>query len=148
MVKITDLLLNQLIEYCRLQLPNEACGVLFGSNLHDSIVVHSYKTIANIAALTHKQFQFDPQQFLNVLYSGQAAAWIGIFHSHPASAASPSYLDLHHSWNLPIYMIISFETPDNPIMKSYEILPHKQKKPYSFKEQTIEISGHNLSQMT
>jgi proteasome lid subunit RPN8/RPN11 len=139
MITIRVHLFNQLIEYCKLQLPKEACGAFFGSQEQNSIFIQSYRPITNIASSTSNQFEFDRDQLLKLLYSTQESPWIGIFHSHPLTAAYPSALDLRNPWHLPVYAILSFAQSNQPIMKSFEIIPHQQKKPYSIKEQTIEI---------
>jgi proteasome lid subunit RPN8/RPN11 len=139
MIKITAHLFNQLIEYCRLQLPKEACGAFFGSQEENSIVIQSYRPITNIAGSASNQFEFDREQLLKLLYNTQGSPWIGIFHSHPLTAAYPSIEDLRHPWHLPVYAILSFAQSTQPIMKSFEIIPNQKKKPYSIKEQTIEI---------
>jgi proteasome lid subunit RPN8/RPN11 len=139
MIRINDHLYNQLIEYCKLLLPDEACGALLGNVEHDSMVIRSYKPITNIAGSKHNQFEFDRGQLLKLLYPVQESQWIGIFHSHPSSAAYPSATDLQKSWHLPIYMILSFAKPNEPLVKSFELIPIQQKKPYPINEQTLEI---------
>jgi proteasome lid subunit RPN8/RPN11 len=117
LIKITGQLFNQLIEYCTLQLPEEACGVFFGSQEQDSIVIQSYKPITNIASSASNQFEFDREQLLKLLYTAQESLWVGIFHSHPLSATYPSAQDLGNLWHLPVYAIISFAQSKQPIMK-------------------------------
>jgi proteasome lid subunit RPN8/RPN11 len=139
LIKINVQLFKQLIEYCTLQLPKEACGVFFGSQEQDSIVIQSYKPITNIASSAGNQFEFDRGQLLKLLYTKQESLWVGIFHSHPLTAAYPSDKDLENLWNFPVFAIISFAQSKQPILKSFEIIPNQKKKPYSIKEQTIQI---------
>jgi proteasome lid subunit RPN8/RPN11 len=140
LIKISIHILNQLMEYCRLQFPNEACGAFFGSQDEDIIEIQNFKPITNIANQPRHQFEFDQKQLLELLYTSRKPPWIGIFHSHPSTAAYPSAQDLQSLWQLPIYAILSFAQYDKPIIKSYEILTKQQKKPYSFIEQAIEIT--------
>jgi proteasome lid subunit RPN8/RPN11 len=139
MIKITAHLFIQLIEYCKLQLPEEACGAFFGSQGQDSIVIQSYMPITNISSSASSQFEFDREQMLKLIYNKQKSPWIGIFHSHPLTAAYPSAQDLGNLWHLPVYAIISFAQSAQPIMKSFEIVPNQKKKTCTIKEQTIEI---------
>jgi [CysO sulfur-carrier protein]-S-L-cysteine hydrolase len=139
MIKMNNHLYNQLIEYCRHQLPLEACGALFGNQEQDLIAIQSIRPITNIASSSNNQIEFDHNQLLKLLYSPQKVPWIGIFHSHPLSAAYPSTQDLQNPWHLPVYAILSFAHSNQPIMKSFEIMPNQKKMIYSFKEQTIEI---------
>jgi [CysO sulfur-carrier protein]-S-L-cysteine hydrolase len=140
MIKISFQLLNQLMEYCRLQLPSEACGAFLGSLDKDIIEILNFIPITNIAKHPSRHFEFNREQLLELLYTSQKPPWIGIFHSHPLTAAYPSAQDLRNLWHLPVYAILSFAQSDKPIIKSYEILTKQQKKPYSFIEQAIEIT--------
>jgi proteasome lid subunit RPN8/RPN11 len=140
MIKISFHLLNRLIEYCKHQLPNEACGAFFGSQDEDIIEIQYFKPITNAANHPSHQFEFDRKQLLELLYTSQKSPWIGIFHSHPSTAAFPSAQDLQNLWHLPVYTILSFAQYDKPIIKSYEILAKQQKKPYSIIEQAIDIT--------
>jgi proteasome lid subunit RPN8/RPN11 len=140
LIKISIHILNQLMEYCRLQLPSEACGAFLGSQDEDIIVIQNFMPITNIANHPRRQFEFDQKQLIDLLYSSQKPPWIGIFHSHPSTSAYPSAQDLQNLWDLPVYAILSFAQYDNPIIKSYEIIAKQQKKPYSIYEQAIEIT--------
>jgi proteasome lid subunit RPN8/RPN11 len=132
------------VEYCRLQLPNEACGAFFGTLEQDFIIIEDFMAITNVAACPSNHFVFDRDPLLQLLYASKKLPWIGVFHSHPSTAPYPSDEDLRYLWQKPVYAIISFLQPNQPIMKSYEILPQQQKKPYSIQEQTIEIY-HSLT---
>ncbi|QGQ97434.1 M67 family peptidase [Paenibacillus psychroresistens] len=139
MIKITFQLYNELIDYCRFQLPNEACGVFLGTNDPDSLTIKSFRGITNIANSANNQFEFNREELLKLIYSKHGYPWIGIFHSHPLTDAYPSNADLQSPWTLPIYAILSLTQPNQPIMKSFEFSSNQQKKPHSIKEQTIEI---------
>jgi proteasome lid subunit RPN8/RPN11 len=140
MIKISFQLLNQLMEYCRLQLPKEACGAFFGNIEEEIIEIQNFISIRNIANRPRHRFEFDRKQLLELLYTSRKPPWIGIFHSHPSTAAYPSEQDLQNLWHLPVYAILTFAQYDKPIIKSYEILAKQQKKPYSIIEQAIEIT--------
>jgi proteasome lid subunit RPN8/RPN11 len=141
MIKLTAYLFKQLSQYCIDQFPNEACGVFYGHIEEDHILIIEFKPVANIAKQPSLHFEFEREHFIQLLYKPHEAGvtWVGIFHSHPHTVAYPSQQDLCILWNLPVYVIVSLEQPDEPIMKSYEIKAGKQKKPCSIKEQAIEI---------
>lgn len=139
MIQLSSHLYRQLVEYCRLQLPNEACGAFSGSTEQNKIVIQNFIQITNVATHPSHHFEFDRQSLLQLIYPVQQSPWIGIFHSHPLTAAYPSVADLRNQWQLPIYAIISFAQANHPIMKSYEILQNQLEKSYSIQEQTITI---------
>jgi proteasome lid subunit RPN8/RPN11 len=141
MIKLTSYLFNRLSEYCITLLPNEACGALYGYIKEDDILIKEFVPVANIANQPSIHFEFEREQFINLLYKPHETElqWIGIFHSHPLTAAYPSKHDLGLLWDLPVYGIISLQQLNKPVMKSYEIVAGKQKKPCSIKEQAIEI---------
>jgi proteasome lid subunit RPN8/RPN11 len=141
MIKISAKLLKSLTEYCMSQLPNEACGAFFGDLEQDQIIIQYFTPIANIADQPRIQFEFDRAPLLELLYPSleTQSPWIGIFHSHPTTAAYPSDQDIQTQWHLPVYGIISYAHTEQPTIKFYEITADKQKKPCAIKEQAFKI---------
>jgi proteasome lid subunit RPN8/RPN11 len=141
MIKLTSLLFKHLSDYCISQLPNEACGVLYGSVEDNLIFIKEFLPVPNIAAQPSIHFEFERERFIQLLYKPYESelTWVGIYHSHPHTSAIPSEQDLRILWDLPSYCILSLEQPNKPILKSYQINRATQKKPYSIKEQAIEI---------
>jgi proteasome lid subunit RPN8/RPN11 len=139
LIQISYQLYNKIIEYCRRELPYEACGALLGKYELDSIIVLDFLAIKNVSPFPIKQFEFDRSSLLQLLYPKQKTPWIGIFHSHPSTAAYPSVEDLKNLWQVPVYAIVSFAHPALPIIKSYEITSNQQKESYSIKEQTLNV---------
>jgi proteasome lid subunit RPN8/RPN11 len=142
MVQIPADLLNQIFAYCQQKLPYEACGVFFGVSSENNVLIHSFLPISNVSVHPLRHFVFDKNQLVTLLYESQTNAdvWIGIFHSHPNTAAYPSAEDLQSTWQLPIYCIISLVDRTQPIIKAFEI--KRQKKPVSIKELAIDITGN------
>jgi proteasome lid subunit RPN8/RPN11 len=140
MVKIPAVILNQIFAYCQQKLPYEACGAFFGEAAEDEVIIHSFLPISNVSTHPLRHFVFDRNQLVNLLYDSQtnAEAWVGIFHSHPNSAAYPSAEDLQSAWQLPIYCIISLVDRTQPNIKAFKI--KRQKKPVSVKELAIDIT--------
>lgn len=143
LIQLSSRLYNQILEYCSHELPNEACGAFLGSYELDYIVIQNFIPIINVSPYPSKHFEFERHSLLRLLYPKQELPWIGIFHSHPLTAAYPSDEDLQSLWQVPVYAIISFEQSASPIMKSYEICSNQQKKPYSIKEQALKIIMSN-----
>jgi proteasome lid subunit RPN8/RPN11 len=140
-IKITLNLFARLAEYCISQIPNEACGVLYGVIEKDHIYIKQFTPVANVAKRPDIHFEFEREHFIRLLYepNDSEISWVGVFHSHPLTAAYPSAQDLQLLWDLPVYAIISLELPGQPVLKSYEITAGTQKKPNSIKEQAIEM---------
>ena len=139
LIQLSFHLYNQLLEYCNHELPNEACGAFFGSYESDCIVIQDFLPIQNISKNPSKHFEWDRNSLIQLLYPKQGNPWIGIFHSHPLTAAFPSEEDLTNLWQVPVYAIISLAQSNLPLMKCYKIQSIQQKKPYSIKEQTLQI---------
>ncbi|MDB5056312.1 MAG: hypothetical protein JWM44_4362 [Bacilli bacterium] len=138
MIKISVELIQQIITYCNEKLPNEACGVLFGVVKPDQILINSIRGISNASENPEHQFLFAPHELVTLLYPSEISEnWVGIFHSHPATSAFPSKLDLQAHWNLPTYWIVSFERVNQPDLKAYKIDLATEKKPISITEQAI-----------
>jgi proteasome lid subunit RPN8/RPN11 len=141
MVNISAILLSQIFVYCEQKLPYEACGAFFGAAARNDVIIHSFLPISNVSTDPLQHFVFDRNQLVTLLYNSQknTDAWIGIFHSHPNTAAYPSAEDLQSAWKLPIYCIISLENRVHPIIKAFSIVD-QQKRPVSVKELAIEIT--------
>jgi proteasome lid subunit RPN8/RPN11 len=142
MVTIPAFLLSQIFAYCQHMLPNEACGVFMGTTEENDVIIHSFMPISNVSTHPLQHFEFDRNQLVTLLYDSQtnSEAWVGIFHSHPSTAAFPSAEDLQSAWQLPVYSIISLVNRTQPMIKAFEII--SQKKPISIKELAIDITGY------
>lgn len=117
MITVTNDCLQELIQYCKEHLPNEACGIVVGKIENEHIMISGFKGIRNNAARPNERFMFDPGEWTSVLFqtSQTNEQILGIFHSHPTTAALPSTEDLQTLWyELPTYWIISFETGSVP----------------------------------
>ena len=139
LIQLSSHLYNQLLEYCNRELPKEACGAFLGSYESDCIVIQDFLPIQNISKNPSKHFELDRNSLIQLLYPKLGNPWIGIFHSHPLTAAFPSEEDLTNLWQVPVYAIISLAQSNLPLMKCYKIQSTQQKKPYSIKEQTLQI---------
>jgi proteasome lid subunit RPN8/RPN11 len=123
MNRVSQLLMNEMIAYCRARLPDEACGILRGSSTSGVISVTAFAGIDNQAEDAQRSFVFHPGQWIRQLMAAKNAdeQIVGIFHSHPESAAYPSTRDLSGLWTFPTYWIVSFATPGEPDVRAYNI---------------------------
>jgi [CysO sulfur-carrier protein]-S-L-cysteine hydrolase len=119
MIKIKRSVYNEIIAHAKLELPNEACGYLAGT---DNDVVLSYR-LTNIDH-SPEHFSFDPAEQFRALKDarGNGLQIIANYHSHPLTPARPSVEDIRLAYDPEIgYVIISLavETPD---VKAFRIV--------------------------
>lgn len=111
-----------IIEHARAGKPEEICGVVRGRGLA------AYEAAAgrNIAAERIENYEVDPQTLLlQFAFEDAGDEMMGIYHSHPVSAAWPSATD---AWNAYypecIYFICSLEHDDAPVIRAFRMTPH------------------------
>lgn len=112
MIQIPRDILDTMIRQAQEELPNEACGLLTGT---DSLVRKQYP-MTNVDH-SPEHFSFDPQEQFKVLKEArsQGQRILANYHSHPATPARPSEEDIRLAFDPDItYIIISLagETPD------------------------------------
>ncbi len=97
---------DALLEHALAELPNEACGLLA---LRDGAVCR-YLPADNAAASPYR-FELRPRDPAELAVEEEGFE-LGVFHSHPASAALPSRTDLEHVglWSGAPYLILSLQT--------------------------------------
>ena len=90
--------------------PEEACGLLVGRLEGEVAVVGEVHPSRNVAERPRHAFEIDPALLLALHKRLRDAeeAMIGVYHSHPDSAAVPSATDLERAWEPHlIWLIIS-----------------------------------------
>lgn len=119
MIRIPQVILEEMIAQAQAELPNEACGLLTGKN---GAVVRRYPLTNTDCSPEH--FSFDPKEQFQVLREARAEGLeiIANYHSHPASPARPSEEDIRLAFDPDIlYIIVSLADKDNPEVKAYSI---------------------------
>ena len=116
---LTAVLRDEIIAHCRTQYPKEACGLLAGRGG----VVEQVYPMRNVED-SPVGYSMDPQEQLQVerrmRQSGQHL--VGIFHSHTASAAYPSSVDVRLAISPDLsYVLVSLKDQAHPEFKSYRI---------------------------
>jgi proteasome lid subunit RPN8/RPN11 len=132
---ITPDALHRMIAHCRGALPDEACGLLAfdeakPANTEEArtphaIHVNTVHSIRNASSFPARSFEFDPKDWIRVLYEMQKnrQSLVGFYHSHPRSAPTPSAADiagLRHV-SAGTCWIVSLADPDRPLIKPYRI---------------------------
>jgi proteasome lid subunit RPN8/RPN11 len=102
---------DELVDWCRAGLPNEACGLLVGLRVaEDGGIPTRFVGLRNAAASPYR-YLIDPDEQLRVMLEiddADEVIW-GIVHSHVASAAAPSMTDVGlAAYPDAVYLICSF----------------------------------------
>jgi [CysO sulfur-carrier protein]-S-L-cysteine hydrolase len=90
-------------------LPNEACAILSGPNAGLALTVRG----AMNAAGSPYRFELDPSDLVRIVHAIEAAGdeIVSIFHSHPASPATPSATDLREARYDVVHLIADMRDP-------------------------------------
>lgn len=103
-------LMSQMVADVRQRQPQEACGLLIGSEQTVQRVI----PVPNSDPRPEQGFLLDPQALIKALYEVEAAGQkiIGIYHSHPRSAPFPSERDIQGAalWPDAVQVIVSLQS--------------------------------------
>ena len=119
MLSLSKALYEEMIAHCKREYPKEACGILAGregvveqgypmTNVEDSPIGYSMDSKEQL--MVEKQMRSRNQQM------------VGIYHSHTASPAYPSSVDVSLAISPDIsYVLVSLRDQARPEVKSYRI---------------------------
>jgi len=99
-VILSETIVNSLHREALRQAPDEACGLLLGEKKDETIVVSKFIYSKNVTVNDPRlTFEIDPQIHFRCQKEARAGApaIIGVWHSHPSSAAVPSKTDVECS---------------------------------------------------
>ncbi|MDP2663799.1 MAG: M67 family metallopeptidase [Dehalococcoidia bacterium] len=111
---------EEIIEHVKSEVPNEACGLLAGPG--GRIVKHYRATNSEHSPVL---YSIDAKELLSVFRDMEAHDWdlLAIYHSHTHSQAYPSPTDVRQAYYPDsVYLIISLEDPDHPVIRGFRIL--------------------------
>ena len=119
MLTIPMALYEEVLAHCRSRSPKEACGILAGK---DGIVAQVYP-------MTNTEdspigYTMDPKEQLQIekQMRQRGQRMVGIYHSHTASEAYPSSVDVRLAISPDVsYVLVSLKDPKQPDFKSYRI---------------------------
>lgn len=123
MMYIRKNLLEQMIEHSKREFPNEACGILSGSQGRVEKVYEMTNVDKN-----PETFFMDAKEQLKVMKEirSKGEEMIGIYHSHVASEAYPSSHDVELALYPEVsYVIVSLRNKKNPSIRSFKIVEGK-----------------------
>ena len=98
-----------MISYAREKLPQEACGLIAGSDYGDERVIEKVYYLTNIDA-SNEHFSLEPKEQLQAVKDMRARGLkpIGNWHSHPESPSRPSQEDKRLAYDSKAsYLILS-----------------------------------------
>ena len=119
MLRISKTLYEEVIAHCQREYPKEACGILAGKS---GVVAQAYP-MTNVDA-SPISYQMDPKEQLQVMKRLRQSRWemLAIYHSHTASAAYPSSVDVSLAVYPDVcYVLVSLKDRAHPQMNSYRI---------------------------
>ena len=97
---------EEMISYAREKLPQEACGLIAGSDYGDERVIEKVYYLTNI----DEHFSLEPKEQLQAVKDMRARGLkpIGNWHSHPESPSRPSHEDKRLAYDSKAsYLILS-----------------------------------------
>jgi len=111
--------IDEMITHARQEAPLECCGVLGG---RDGRVLRLYP--ATNAEHSRYCYNIESQELFRINRECEENGWqfLGIYHSHPDSAAYPSPTDVERaSWPGSLYFIVSLSSPEKPEVRAFRI---------------------------
>ncbi len=120
MLTLPRALHDEVIAHCHREYPKEACGILAGHT--GTGVVQGYP-MTNVEA-SPIGYSMDPKEQLRIEKQMRALGqqMVGIYHSHTASDAYPSSVDVSLAISPEIsYVLVSLKDRQHPVMHSYRI---------------------------
>lgn len=119
MLRISKALYDEVIAHCRRHDPKEACGILAGQA----------ETVSQVYPMTNVEdspigYAMDPKEQLVVekQMRQRGQQMVGIYHSHTATAAYPSPVDVGLAVSPDVsYVVVSLKDRGHPDVKSYRI---------------------------
>ena len=122
---------DELIRYCRQQLPLEACGILAGNE--EGLVEKVYEMKNQDESPRH--FSLDTGEQIAVRKDMRERGYrlIAYFHSHPEAPARMSEEDKRLAEEQSVHCIVSFENEDKAVMNALQMDEQKNVKSVEWK---------------
>ena len=121
-IRMKYTLLDEIARYAAGHLPEEACGLIAGSEDENDRLVTKVYYMTNVDH-AEDHFTIDPKEQLAAIKDMRenGLKLLGNWHSHPSSPSRPSEEDIKLAYNPNAsYMIMSFMA-ENPVLNSFHI---------------------------
>lgn len=123
-ITITKEDFESIYTYALSQLPDEACGLVAGTDLEDGTrKIRKVYLLTNIDH-TNEHFSIDPREQLQAVRDMRAEGLIplGNWHSHPETPSRPSEEDKRLANDKKAtYLILSLQERDKPVLNAFHI---------------------------
>ncbi|HEV2438847.1 MAG TPA: M67 family metallopeptidase [bacterium] len=120
-VRLTRSHLEQILTQARTEAPHECCGLLLGRG----DAVEEVFPGRNVDETPRTRYVMDPRDQLQAFRLMDERGWdlVGIYHSHPQTAAYPSETDKSRAlYPDARYMIVSLMEPEAPHVRAFRLL--------------------------
>ena len=121
-IRIDYKLYDELAAYAREHLPEEACGLIAGTEEDGERLIKKVYFLENIDH-ANDHFTLDPREQMEAIKDMRSLGLkpLGNWHSHPESPSRPSEEDIKLSFDSKAsYMILSLMA-ENPVLNSYHV---------------------------
>ena len=121
-VRIDYHLYDEIVEYAREHLPEEACGLIAGSEDENGKKVEKVYYLTNIDH-AEDHFTMDPKEQLEAVKDMRANGYkpLGNWHSHPEAPSRPSEEDIRLSYDKNASYFILSLMAKNPVLNSFHV---------------------------
>jgi proteasome lid subunit RPN8/RPN11 len=118
--------LETVLAQANAEAPRECCGLLLGTGDVVAAVLPARNSAAELPEPRDPRvyYHVDDRTQLDAIRLERERGWevIGIYHSHPASAARPSETDRALAfWQTPYYVIVSLADASRPDIRAFRI---------------------------
>ena len=128
MLRVPKAVHEEVIAHCQSRYPKEACGLLAGAASRIVPDVPA-RLVLQVYPMTNIEdspigYSMDPKEQLQVekQMRQRGQRLMGIYHSHTATDAYPSPVDVNLSISQDLsYVLVSLKDRQHPVMKSYRI---------------------------
>jgi len=119
-LRISQLLLDEMIEHAQADDPNECCG-LVGGTADECLTAFRMENTAHSPLRYEMDSGEQLRVYKKIIDQGHDVA--GIYHSHTRTAAYPSQTDINLAtgWPDSVYFIVSLAQPGEPYVKGFRI---------------------------
>ena len=122
-IRMKYTLLDEIARYATGHLPEEACGLIAGSEDENGRLIEKVYCLTNVNH-SEDHFTLDPKEQLAAVKDMRANGLmpLGNWHSHPESPSRPSEEDKRLAYDSKAsYMILSLMEPEQPVLNSFHI---------------------------
>ena len=114
---------EKMVAYARTGLPNEACGLLAGTEENGVRDIKEVYLLRNLDQ-SNEHFSLDPREQLSAIQDMRAKGLkpLGNWHSHPETPSRPSEEDIRLAYDPnATYLILSLESKTAPNLNAFHI---------------------------